>query len=237
MRTIAIMISVGNRSHLTDITYQRLFIWATKHNYDCVLVKNDFADGNRTPHFNKLVCHKLFPDYDRYIVVDDDLLISKYAPKIDDVPNGFVGLAPDAVQENTELAIIQWTANTGFIVFDKYASRYLEEAYQLGIYQYHTGDGSNKGIWGPFDQGITNFVLFKEQKVFQLNQNWNTQFIISYYTRGKGWEEWRSNKIYRLLFYSKLLFPFSKERRQLKKIYGLHLTMGVYPKFFNKIFK
>lgn len=238
MRTIVIMVSVGNnRKRLTDYSFNRLYKWASKHNYSCVLLKNDINYLDRTPHFTKLIAHKQFPNFERYIIVDDDILISEFSPAIENVPKGFVGLCMDSVQSNTQNPDIKWTANTGFIVADSTSVQFLEKAYENGQYPFNCGDGTNKGIWGPFDQAITNFVLFKNKKIFKLDPKWNTQIVIEFYTNDKGWHHWCKKKLYRIGFYLSLLTPFSKNRQNMKSIYGLHMTMGPYPKFFNFIFR
>ena len=116
MKTL--VVSVGNRGSLTKYTFNRLFLWANKHNYSCTLLKNDINYLDRSPHFIKLIVHKTYPHFDRYIIVDDDILLSSKSPGIDFIPNGIVSLCPDAVQTNTENKEITWTANTGFIVTD-----------------------------------------------------------------------------------------------------------------------
>lgn len=160
MRTIVIMVSVGKRNYLTDISFNRASLWASKWGYSVSLFKENVNYLDRSPHFIKLIVHKEFPNFDRYIVIDDDILMSKNAPEIENVPEGFIGLCSDSVQTNTECLLINWTANTGFLVFDKKCFYMLEKAYEQGIYKYNIGDGSGKGIWGPFDQGILNFVVF-----------------------------------------------------------------------------
>lgn len=231
-RTIAVMISVGDRGHLTDITFPRLSKWAERHGYNSILVKENYEHLDKQPHFNKLVAHKIVPGYDRYIIVDDDLVLKAGAPAMEAVPPGFVGLCRDAVQTNTEAPYVKWAANTGFIVADSSALYLLEEAYQAGIYPHQSGDGSGLGIWGPFDQGTLNNVLFRANKIHELDWRWNYQAVIDYYGKGKGWDTWRTSRLYRLNYYLSLWLPFSRARRRLKEAHGLHMTMGPYPKYF-----
>ena len=234
--TIVIMVSLGNRSHLSRFTYPRLVLWASTHGYSCILLKKPFEDNlNRSPHFTKLMAHKIIPGFNRYIIVDDDLMFSKNAPAMQSVPHGYVGLCKDAVQTNTEAKHVRWTANTGFIVCDNSALKYLESAYYAGEYK----SGSlNENIWGPFDQGILNDILFKNNKIYQLDWRWNYQCVIDFYMRGKGWDKWKKNRFYRICYYLSFLVPFNnKNRSLLKKTYGIHMTMGSYPLFFSKVFK
>ena len=119
-----------------------------------------------------------------------------------------------------------------------YLLKYLESAYYEGEYKFSCSDGTNKGIWGPFDQGILNDVLFKSYKIHELDWRWNYQAVIDFYIKGKGWDEWRTNRFYRISYYLSLLLPFNNKNRILiKKTFGIHMTMGVYPLFFSKIHK
>jgi hypothetical protein len=74
-KTIAIMFSVGDRTHISDITFPRLAQWAKKHGYSAALIKENYEYLDKTPHFNKLVSHKVMPGYDRYIIVDEVRLL------------------------------------------------------------------------------------------------------------------------------------------------------------------
>lgn len=238
LSTIVVMISIGKRANLTNYTYPRLAEWATKHNYNSILLKKAYNPLNRAPHFNKLQVHKLLPNFDRYIIIDDDLLMSANAPEMQEVPDGYLGLCKDAEQRHTEAKHVEWTANTGFIVVNQNSLYLLDQAYEQGEYSYKCGDGSGKGIWGPHDQGILNDIAFKNKKVYELDQRWNYQPILDYFIKDKGWDKWKSSRNYRLSYYASLLSPFpNKNKNKISSAYGLHLIRGNYPKFFQRIFK
>jgi hypothetical protein len=78
--TIAIMVSVGSREHLSNYTYPRLSAWASSHGYGCLLPKEDLGDKDIEPHFIKLLAYKAAPGYQRYIIIDDDLLLRTDSP-------------------------------------------------------------------------------------------------------------------------------------------------------------
>jgi len=232
------MVSIGERSHLTDFSFPRLSKWASKFGYNSILLKKAYNPLNRAPHFNKLQVHKLVPNFKRYIIVDDDILISEHAPMMEDVPYGLVGICKDSEQRHTEAIHINWTANSGFMVVGEESLYLLDEAYASGEYPFKCGDGTGKGIWGPHDQGIVNDVLFRNKKVFELNYKWNYQPVLEFFINGKDWTEWQNNKLYRLAYYSSLISPFpNKNKRAIKNAYGLHLIRAPYPAFFSKIFK
>ena len=234
--TVVIMVSVGNRSNLSDYTYPRLSNWAVKQGYSCILLKKNNAGQDRSPHFNKLIAHKDVPFFDRYIIVDDDILVSSNAPAIPEIPAGLVGLAKDAEQGHTEASQIKWTANSGLMVVNKAQLYLLEEAYIRGEYPYKCGDKSGKGIWGPHDQGIINQILFENESIYQLDWNWNYQPILDYFiNRGGGWDKWQSSRFTRIYYYLSLLVPFSRNRKLLNQAFCIHLIRSTYTSFFDKI--
>src|SRR5579883_137003 len=116
MKTLVATISVGPREQLRKFSFPRLKNWGEKHGYTVVLIDRPLQDGGRTPHYAKLRVPQAFPDFDRYCIVDDDLLISSVAPALPDIPAGKVGLVPDAEQRNTTRRDVKWTGNTGFIL-------------------------------------------------------------------------------------------------------------------------
>ena len=234
--TIVIMVSVGDRSHLSDYTYPRLAKWAARHGYSCILLKKNNSSAEKSPHFNKLIAHRDFPHFERYVIVDDDILISSEAPVLPEIPEGLIGLAKDAEQRNTEAPHIKWTANTGFIIAAKAELYLLEEAYKSGEYPFQCGDRSGMGIWGPYDQGIVNHILFDNEKIYQLNWRWNYQPILDYFiNRGGGWEKWSTNCLVRFYYYATLLISFSSNRKLLSKAYCVHLIRSTHVSFFDKL--
>jgi hypothetical protein len=238
LTTIAIMVSIGDRHHLTKYSFRRLSAWASLHGYSALLLKDQDGELDRMPHFNKLIAHRAAPGFDRYVIVDDDLFLTYDAPALPDIPADKVGLCADAEQRHTEAPHIKWTANTGFVVINQSELSLLEEAYRLGEYPHKCGDGSGKGIWGPHDQGIVNDVLFRNDKVYELDQRWNYQPVLDYFINfGGGWEKWSTNRLKRLSYYVTLLIPFSKNRQRIARAYGVHLIRAPYPSLFNFIIK
>lgn len=193
---------------------------------------------DKAPHFNKLKVPQMVPGYKRYIIVDDDIMIKENAPAMDSVPSGFVGLCMDAVQTNTEAPHVEWTANSGFIVTDGSGAALLDEAYNLGEYPYKHNDGSGKGIWGPFDQGIVNDVLFKHEKIYKLDWRWNFQPVLDYFMNDRGWEVWSKSRLYRLMYYIAQIIPVKKtNKKKVKEAYGVHLIRVSNPLFFDFLYK
>ncbi|RZJ79904.1 MAG: response regulator transcription factor [Flavobacterium sp.] len=75
------MVSIGERSHLTDFSFPRLSKWASKFGYNSILLKKAYNPLNRAPHFNKLQVHKLVPNFKRYIIVDDESIAHEIIKK------------------------------------------------------------------------------------------------------------------------------------------------------------
>ncbi|MBL4674825.1 MAG: hypothetical protein JKY70_01245 [Mucilaginibacter sp.] len=232
------MVSIGDRHHLTKHAFRRMADWASKHGYSALLLKQQTGELERMPHFNKLIAHRSAPGFDRYVIIDDDILIANDAPALPNIPSGKVGLCADAEQRNTEAEHVKWTANSGFVVINQPELHLLEEAYQMGEYPFKCGDGTNKGIWGPHDQGIVNDILFMNDKIHELDGRWNYQPVLDYLINyGGGWEKWSTSRWKRLSYYISLIFPFSNNRRRIARAFGVHLIRAPYPALFSFIIK
>src|SRR6266496_3193990 len=101
MTTLVAMVSSGRREHLSEIAFRRAARWASRNDYTVVLSKERLVPADRLPHYAKLLIPDRFPGFDRYCIIDDDLLISALAPPLPDIPDGTIGLVPDAEQGNT----------------------------------------------------------------------------------------------------------------------------------------
>src|SRR5690606_39124080 len=104
------------RTHLSDVAFPRASGWAARHGYSSVLIKTPLHRSGELPHFGKLRIPERFPGYERYCIIDDDLLISRRAPELPDITCTSIGLAPDAEQRHTKNPTVKWTGNTGFII-------------------------------------------------------------------------------------------------------------------------
>jgi hypothetical protein len=226
LKTIVVVVSVGTRDRLTDFSYPRIAKWASRNQYTCALIKHAIQPQGRPPHYAKLLAHRMFPGFDRYCVVDDDILISSKAPPLPEVPAGHVGLVKDEVQTNTTNPIVGWTGNTGFLVFDSSCFSFLEAA---------CDHGDEPTVWGFADQGALNYILWQRSAVFELDGRWNYPPIIAHFSRGVGWHVWSQNRFVRLAYYvSLILNPLSRVRRLLKQQWGIHLIRAPYTKLFDR---
>lgn len=228
MKTIVVVVSVGTRDNLTDFTYPRIARWASRHHYTCALVKHPIQPDGRPPHYAKLVVHHLFPGFDRYCVVDDDILMSRSAPELPEVPKGYVGLVKDEIQENTTNPIVKWTGNTGFLIFDATCFRFLDDACERG---------DDPTIWPGFaDQSALNNVLWDRAAIHELDSRWNYAPVLAHFSRGMGWDKWSQSKSARIAYYlSLILNPFCDARRALREHWGVHLIRTPYVRLFDRL--
>lgn len=224
------MVSIGDRDHITDVSYRRLYRWASSYDYDCVLIKNELHEEKRTPHYSKLKVPNRIPGYDRYCIVDDDLLLSGDAPRLPDVKPGHVGLCRDPVQSMTTHDTVRWTANTGFILAAGDADSVLDRAYEKG---------NEPDIWpGYGDQSALNLVVWQEGCIQEIDTRWNTLPVVSYFVNGRGWNEWNTSRTYRLSFYASIALRLPGRAYELvNESWGLHMVLCRYPYFFDTFFK
>ena len=227
MKTLVAMLSVGDRNHLTDYSVPRAAAWASRNHYDFTLVKQPLQNQEQPPHYGKLHVPRTYPDYDRYCIVDDDILISHHAPALPEIPADQIGLCMDAEQRNTHNPKVQWTGNTGFILAGKDSVDLLERAQQTP---------EDSSIWGYADQGALNSVAWEQDRVFKLDKRWNYAPVLEYFIQGRGWETWKNSKAYRLSFYSKMLLRWPHPvTKSIRESWGLHMIRAPYPRFFNTV--
>lgn len=226
MRTLVATVSIGERRHLTRHSLPRMERWAATHGLDFAVVREPLVPAHLPPHFNKLAVPQAHPGYDRYVIVDDDLLVARHAPEPPRVPSGCIGLAPDDEQRNTTASYVEWTGNTGFIVADGAAGDLFAAA---------LAHGAEPAIWGYADQGALNHAAWTARRIVQLDPRWNHMPVIRYFVRRDAWEAWRTQRFYRLRFYAGLCLPFSPERRDIRAAYGVHLVRAPYPGFFSRL--
>lgn len=226
MRTLVAMISTGDRVHLSSFSFPRASRWASRHGYSVILIKHRLEGHDRLPHYAKLKVAEDFPGFDQYCIVDDDILMSSKAPQLPEVPDGFIGLAADHEQRNTTNVDVEWTGNTGFLVFRPEAVGLLRLAYDRG---------DDDTVWGIADQGALNAVLWSTKRAFEIDPRWNHMPILFYFMRRGGWDKWSTSRLFRITYYLKLLLlPWGRDRLALRNCYCCHLIRAPYPKLFDK---
>lgn len=226
MKTLVSMLSQGDRSHLTDFTYKRLYKWASQYDYDTVLINEKLDTGDRPPQFGKLKIPNLVKGYDKYCIVDDDLMMSGEAPELPRIEEGKVGLCRDVYTENTADECVEWTGNTGFVVLPASSKDLLERAYE---------HGPVSSVWPPGgDQSALNYVAWRQDRVQEVDPRWNRQPVLEYARDGRGWKRWEASRMYRLSFYAGIVLRAPGTAYDLVKgAWGVHMIGGRYPKFYD----
>ena len=227
MKTLVAMLSYGNRSHLSDPAFRRASQWASRHGYSALLVKEPLHRSGERPHFGKLRLPEVAPGYDRYLILDDDLLITAKAPALPVTPPHCVALAPDAEQRHTTNPLVRWTGNTGFILIHRQSLDLFHKALEAE---------EDSTIWGIADQGALNGVAWREGRVHQLDKAWNYQPVLEYFLTGKDWPHWLASRSYRLGFYARVLLRAPHPVIAcMRSAYGIHLIRAPYPRFFDRV--
>lgn len=209
------MVSVGPRDHLTGFSAPRAAAWASRNQYDFLLAKQALQTEGKPPQYTKLHIPDHHPGYDRYCIVDDDLLMTSTAPPLPDIPPEKIGLRPDAEQGQTQNPHVQWTGNTGFLVVGAGALDILVEAQR---------SERDPTVWGFSDQSVINSIAWKQGRVHCLDKRWNYAPVLEYFIQGKGWETWRTSRLYRASFYLKTVTRWPDPViRGMGNCWGLHM--------------
>ena len=228
MKTLVAMLSYGDRCHLSDPAFRRASQWASRHGYSALLVKEPLHRPGESPHFGKLRLPEVAPGYNRYLILDDDLLITARAPALPATPPQCVALAPDAEQRHTTNPLVRWTGNTGFILIHRQS---------LDLFSKALSHGDEPTVWPGFaDQAALNAVAWREGRVHQLDKAWNYQPVLEYFLTGKDWPHWLASRSYRLGFYARVLLRAPHPVIAcMRSAYGIHLIRAPYPRFFDRV--
>jgi hypothetical protein len=224
---ICVMVSVGERSRLTDVTWPRLEHWCKRHGYKAVLLKEDLLKiygYERPPHFNKCLVPKYFPGYDEYLILDDDLLFSKHAPEFPAGGADCFLMAKDPMKGITNAPFVQFNGNSGVLLVGKNKQYLFDRVFDLPVTLHGSPHTTCEGftIWGPYDQGLINEVAFKEKVVTELDFRYNYSLVPEYWLNSNK-QKWLSSRLHRMRYYFTLLFPFHRNARKMRKAYVLHL--------------
>jgi hypothetical protein len=227
VKTLLATVSIGNRYRLTRHSLPRMETWARTCGMDFVVIRQPLTPPELPPHFNKLAVPAAFPGYDRYVIVDDDLLISRHAPTPPAVARGAIGLVPDDEQRHTRAPYVKWTGNTGFIIADAAAAPVFADA---------LARGSDETIWGYADQSALNRSAWQAGCIEKLDARWNFMPVINYFVTRDTWEKWRTSRLYRLAYYLGITIGLAREnRRKITTAYGVHLVRAPYPGLFSRL--
>lgn len=160
------MVTIGRGNWTRGYSVPRAKAYAARHGYDFIQVTEPSPENAaRTPHWEKLLIPLQRPEYDRWLVLDDDVLVNtRSAPPLPEVPAACLGLVKEPVPTRFPEPM-EWLGNTGVLVFDAAATDLLRKAYDLGEYK--------EIVPGYGDQPAVNRVAWQEGRVSRLDRRWN----------------------------------------------------------------
>ncbi len=160
------MVTIGPASPTRTHAVARARSYAERHGYTFVQVTQPIAPGSgRTPHWEKVLVPRAFPEFDRYLIIDDDILINtRVAPALPDLSNGSLGMVKEPVPTRFDPPM-DWLGNSGVLLFNRAAVDLLEAGYALGEYK--------DIVPGYGDQPALNAVAWRQGRVARLDDRWN----------------------------------------------------------------
>src|SRR4051812_49030750 len=119
MKTAVGMVTIGQSSCARRHALPRARAYAARHGYDFVQVtKRSPANAGRTPHWEKLLLPAQQTKYDRWLILDDDVLVTTAkAPPLPELPTGRLGMVKEPVPTKFPPPM-EWLGNTGVLIFD-----------------------------------------------------------------------------------------------------------------------
>lgn len=166
MKTAVAMVTIGPESPTRRYALARARAYAARHGYDFVTVNEpSAAAAGRTPHWEKVLIPRAFPDYDRWLVIDDDVLINtRLAPPLPELPAGALGMVREPVP-TVFPPPMEWLGNSGVLLLDRAAVDLLDAAFEVGEYR--------EIVPGFGDQPALNHVAWQQRRVAALDGRWN----------------------------------------------------------------
>lgn len=181
------MVTIGPDSYTRRYSVRRAKAYAARHGYDFVQVSEPSQpESGRTPHWEKLLVPKAHPDYDRWLIIDDDVLINtRVAPALPELAPGRLGMVKEPVP--TKFAPpMEWLGNSGVLLFDRAALNLIDGAYEMGEYK--------EIVPGFGDQPAVNFVAWRAGQVERLEWKWNYMVMADWLTsRHRQIYPWTNN--------------------------------------------
>lgn len=189
-KTAVAMVTLGPDSWTRRYSVARARAYAERHGYDFHQLTEPtagvVADG-RTPHWEKLLVPKTFPDYDRWLIIDDDVLVNtRTAPPLPELPTGTLGMVREPIP--TRFAPpMEWLGNSGVLLLDRAGVDLLDAAYAVGDFR--------DIVPGFGDQPALNHVAWSQRRVSGLNWRWNYILLADWLRTAHRQEyPWTNNK-------------------------------------------
>jgi hypothetical protein len=165
MKTLVGMVTIGRETTMRRFAVKRAEAYARRHGYEFYRLSNPSNGTTRTPHWEKMQLPKVRPGFDRYVIIDDDILINhRIAPPLPPVRSGTIGLVREPLPHGFNEPV-EWVGNTGFMLLEEAGLDLLAAAYELGEYK--------KIPPGYGDQPAVNAVAWQAGRVTRLEWKWN----------------------------------------------------------------
>ena len=227
-KTVVVMVTIGPdaRSRTRKYSVPRAQAYAQRHGYDFVRITERIApDADRTPHWEKLLVHRVLPDYARWLVVDDDVLINvRLAPPLPELRPGCIGMVKEPVPTHFEPPM-DWLGNSGVLLFDRAALDLIEATYEMGEYK--------EIVPGYGDQPALNAVAWRAGRVERLEWKWNYMLVADWllqahrqtypWTKNVALARWARVTLYARLWWARIFPASTGPLAQLRECYFVHL--------------
>ncbi len=164
------MVTIGPDSWTRKYSVARARTYAARHGYEFAQITQSSQPGSgRTPHWEKVLVPRTLPDYDRYLIIDDDIFLNtRIAPPLPAIPAGTLGMVREPVP-TVYPPPMRWMGNSGVLLFDRAGVDLMEEAYAVGeLKDIEPGFG---------DQPAVNRVAWAQGRVKRLPWRWNFIFM------------------------------------------------------------
>jgi len=185
VKTLIGMVTIGRDTTMRRLAVKRAEAYAQLHGYEFHRLCEPSNGATRTPHWEKTLLPKARPGFDRYVIIDDDILINhRIAPPLPPVRPGTIGLVREPLPHGFSDPV-EWVGNTGLMVVEQAGLDLLTEAYELGEY---------KNIPpGYGDQPAVNAVAWRAGRVTRLEWKWNyllmADWLIRSHRQNYPWTE------------------------------------------------
>lgn len=232
MKTVIAMVTIGPDSWTRKYSVARAKAYAARHGYEFAQITKSSQPGSgRTPHWEKVLVPRTLPGYDRYLIIDDDVLLNtRIAPALPAVPAGALGIVREPVPTVYPLPM-RWMGNSGVLLFDRSCAGLMQDAYELGeVTDIEPGYG---------DQPALNRVAWAQGRVKRLPWRWNFIFMADWlHTVHRQHHPWTQNRqlaqFAKLTMFSALTFAMLRRAlggnprgsgtlRRMRESYALHL--------------
>lgn len=175
MKTLLGMVTIGQDTTMRSLAVKRAEAYARIHGYEFHRLNEPTNGSTRTPHWEKTLLPRVRPGFDRYVIIDDDVLINhRIAPSLPPIDPGTMGLVREPLPHGFT-APVEWVGNTGLMLVEQAGLDLLQQAYELGEYRdVPPGYG---------DQPAVNAVAWRAGRVTRLEWKWNYMLMADWLIR------------------------------------------------------